>query len=157
MRGVLANSRLPQPFERASRAGGSKTDAAPARTCRSAVGLARNMPRHPADNSASGSDFLVERKNEKDPLAPVKPVKVVMDESEISLLQRFQDSGDIDAFARITRLYAGMVYGTCMRITGDREAAADATQDTFFALLKSASKVTGSLGGWRLPPRSKRP
>jgi len=75
-------------------------------------------------------------------------VKLVMDESEASLLKRFQGGGDIDAFAQITRLYADMVYGTCVRITGDREAAADATQDTFFALLKSAGKVTGSLGGW---------
>jgi len=71
-----------------------------------------------------------------------------MDENEASLLDRFRGSGDIDAFAQITRLYADMVYGTCVRITGDREAAADATQDTFFALLRSASQVTGSLGGW---------
>lgn len=71
-----------------------------------------------------------------------------MDQTEASLLQRFEGRGDIDAFAEITRLYANMVYGTCVRITGDREAAADATQDTFFALLKGAGKVTGSLGGW---------
>ncbi len=97
--------------------------------------------RHPADNLARRSDLIVEKQS-------IWLVEVVMDESEASLLERFQGGGDIDAFAQITRLYADMVYGTCVRITGDREAAADATQDTFFTLLNSAGKVTGSLGGW---------
>lgn len=69
-------------------------------------------------------------------------------ESESSLLQRFTRLGDAEAFAQITQHYAGMVYGTCLRITGNQEAAADAAQDTFFDFLKNARRVTGSLGGW---------
>lgn len=69
-------------------------------------------------------------------------------EIKSGLLQRFSQSGDAEAFAQITRQYAGMVYGTCLRITGNQEAAADAAQDTFFEFLKNARRVTGSLGGW---------
>lgn len=64
------------------------------------------------------------------------------------LLQRYLESGDADAFAQIARRYAALVYGTCLRVTGNREEAADAAQDTFFDLLKNARRVTGSLGGW---------
>ena len=69
-------------------------------------------------------------------------------DTESSLLRRFRQAGDAEAFAQITRLYAGMVYGTCLRITGNQEAAADATQDTFFEFSKKARNVTGWLGGW---------
>ncbi len=72
----------------------------------------------------------------------------MMTETETNLLRRFSQEGDADAFAQITRQYAGMVYGTCLRITGNQEEAADAAQDTFFQLLKNASQVTGSVGGW---------
>jgi RNA polymerase sigma factor (sigma-70 family) len=69
-------------------------------------------------------------------------------EHETILLRRFSQTGDADAFSEITRRYAGMVFGTCLRVTGDAGRAQDATQDTFFQLLKQAAKVTGSLGGW---------
>jgi RNA polymerase sigma factor (sigma-70 family) len=72
----------------------------------------------------------------------------MMTEFESDLLQRFRQRGDAEAFAQITRQYAGMVFGTCLRITGNQAAAADAAQDTFFELSRSARKVTGSLGGW---------
>ncbi len=72
----------------------------------------------------------------------------MMTESEANLLHRFVHRGDADAFAHLTRLYASMVYGTCLRVTGNPEEAADAAQDTFFDFLKNARKVSGSLGGW---------
>jgi RNA polymerase sigma factor (sigma-70 family) len=72
----------------------------------------------------------------------------MMSEHETILLRQFAKTGDAEAFSEITRHYAGMVYGTCLRVTGDAERARDATQDTFFQLLKQAGKVTGSLGGW---------
>ena len=72
----------------------------------------------------------------------------MMSEHEMILLRRFTQTGDTEAFSEITRLYAGMVHGTCLRVTGDAGRAQDATQDTFFQLLKQAAKVTGSLGGW---------
>jgi len=69
-------------------------------------------------------------------------------EHEAALLRRWTGSHDPAAFAEITRLYAGLVYGTCWRITEDEHAAADATQETFFQLLKHAGRITGSLAGW---------
>jgi RNA polymerase sigma-70 factor, ECF subfamily len=72
----------------------------------------------------------------------------MMTEVESSLLRRFRQGGDAEAFAQITRRYAGMVYGTCLRITGNEAAASDAAQDTFFELSRNARKVTDSLGGW---------
>jgi RNA polymerase sigma factor (sigma-70 family) len=71
-----------------------------------------------------------------------------MSNNELVLLQQFSRTGDAEAFSEITRRYAGLVYGTCLRVTGDVECARDATQETFFQLLKNAGQVSGSLGGW---------
>jgi RNA polymerase sigma-70 factor (ECF subfamily) len=72
----------------------------------------------------------------------------LMSQEEASLLRRFVRSGDADAFSEISRLYAGTVYGTCLRVTGNQEQAADAAQETFYHLLKNPGRITGSLGGW---------
>jgi len=71
-----------------------------------------------------------------------------MAESESALLERFVGTGDTEAFAQIVREYAGLVYGTCLRILADGDRAADATQETFFQLTKRAGEVRGSLAGW---------
>ena len=71
-----------------------------------------------------------------------------MSQNESTLLRQFVQTGDAEAFSEITRRYAGLVYGTCLRVTGEAEHARDATQETFYQLLLSAGKVTGSLGGW---------
>ncbi len=71
-----------------------------------------------------------------------------MSEHEAVLLQQFTRTRDAEAFSEITRRYAGLVYSTCLRVTGDAECARDATQDTFFQLLKHTGRVSGSLGGW---------
>jgi len=71
-----------------------------------------------------------------------------MVENESALLQRFVGTGDTEAFAQIVRQYAGLVYSTCLRILADGDRAADATQETFFQLMKRAGEVRGSLGGW---------
>lgn len=71
-----------------------------------------------------------------------------MTEIESNLLQRFRQAGDTEAFAQLTRRYAGMVYGTCLRITGNQAAAADAAQETFYEFSRKAKKITGSLSGW---------
>jgi DNA-directed RNA polymerase specialized sigma24 family protein len=68
--------------------------------------------------------------------------------AQTGLLEQFICSQDADAFVRITRQYAGLVYGTCIRITGNADRAADATQETFFHLAKHARQVSGSLAGW---------
>lgn len=71
-----------------------------------------------------------------------------MAQSDNILLQRFALTGDAQAFSELVGQNAGVVYGVCMRILGDSEAAADAAQETFFQLLKSAGSVTGSVSSW---------
>jgi RNA polymerase sigma factor (sigma-70 family) len=68
-------------------------------------------------------------------------------DSEIALLHRFVD-GDGRAFGEIVERYAGLVYGTCMRVLANGDKAADAAQETFFQLMKRANEVNGSLAGW---------
>lgn len=71
-----------------------------------------------------------------------------MPNPEAMLLERYARRGDAEAFSEIVRLYAGMVYGTCRRILGDPEQAADAAQETFFQLVKHADQVRESLISW---------
>ena len=51
------------------------------------------------------------------------------------------------AMADMVRMYGGMVYGTCLRVTGDAHLAADATQETFFQLMKTAVRIDESVAG----------
>ncbi len=59
----------------------------------------------------------------------------------VALSQR----GDIDAFNQLVLHYQQTVYNIAFRMLGDREAAADATQDTFIATLRAIQSFhTGS-------------
>src|SRR5947209_992622 len=69
-------------------------------------------------------------------------------ETDLSLLKRFAEQGDEQAFSEIVRRYAGMVFSVCRRILGDPASAEDAAQETFFRLMKRPHLVTQSLGGW---------
>ncbi len=71
-----------------------------------------------------------------------------MAESETVLLQRFVCGGDPAAFNEIVRRHAGLVYGTCLRVLSDADQAADATQETFFQLVRKAHEVKGSVAAW---------
>jgi len=71
-----------------------------------------------------------------------------MSESESILLERFVRGKDAEAFAEIVGRHAGLVYGTCLRVLADADKAADATQETFFQLLKRADEITDSIPGW---------
>lgn len=71
-----------------------------------------------------------------------------MAESEDILLQRFVTRGDAAAFSEIVHRHAGLVYGACLRVLEDRDKAADATQETFFQLLRNAGQITGSIPAW---------
>jgi RNA polymerase sigma-70 factor (ECF subfamily) len=71
-----------------------------------------------------------------------------MPNQEAILLERYKRYGDAEAFSEIVRQYAAMVFGTCQRILGDREQAADAVQETFFQLVKHAGQVQESLISW---------
>ena len=69
-------------------------------------------------------------------------------EPDLSLLRRFTDTGDPNAFAEIVRRYSGVVYSASHRILGDEARANDVSQETFFRLLRQPRLVTHSLGGW---------
>ena len=71
-----------------------------------------------------------------------------MEDNERILVRRLARQGDAEAFSAIMSQYAGMVYNTCRRILGNDAQVADAVQETFFQLLKSADRISGSVGGW---------
>ncbi|HEX3134998.1 MAG TPA: sigma-70 family RNA polymerase sigma factor, partial [Planctomycetota bacterium] len=64
------------------------------------------------------------------------------------ILQDYISTRDGEAFAELVRRHAGMVFGTCRRVLGDRSLAEDAAQETFLHLLRHPAEVTGSLVGW---------
>jgi RNA polymerase sigma-70 factor (ECF subfamily) len=68
--------------------------------------------------------------------------------SEDILLRRFVTARDTSAFSQIVHAHAGLVYNVCLRILGDRERAADATQETFFQLLRRAGQIKASVPAW---------
>ena len=71
-----------------------------------------------------------------------------MNETDMSLLQRFAKGGDQSAFAEIIHRYAGVVFAACHRVLGDASRAEDVSQETFFRLMRKPLAVTQSLGAW---------
>jgi len=67
---------------------------------------------------------------------------------DLDLILRYARGGDPDVFAEIVRRHTGMVYHTCLRVLRDKALAEDASQDTFFRLMRSPDTVTRSLGAW---------
>ena len=59
-------------------------------------------------------------------------------------------SGDHDAFDAIMRQHEDRVFSVCLRITGDRDLALDATQETFLTVFRKAGQFKGdaALGTW---------
>lgn len=64
------------------------------------------------------------------------------------ILQDYITTRNGDAFAELVKRHAGMVFGTCRRVLGDKSLAEDAAQETFMHLLRNPAEVTGSLVGW---------
>ena len=69
-------------------------------------------------------------------------------ESDSIQLQQWIRVRDADAFDRLAKRYAGIVFGTCLRITGNRPEAEDATQECFEALAGIAEVPRAPLGAW---------
>lgn len=69
-------------------------------------------------------------------------------EADLDLIRRYADEGDPDAFAEIVRRHTAMVYHTCLRVLHDKGLAEDASQDTFFRLMRAPATVNRSLGAW---------
>ncbi|HUG75254.1 MAG TPA: sigma-70 family RNA polymerase sigma factor [Acidimicrobiia bacterium] len=62
--------------------------------------------------------------------------------ADIELLQRYL-AGDAEAFDELMRHHEDRVFGICLRMLRDREAALDATQDTFITVFRKASSFAG--------------
>jgi RNA polymerase sigma-70 factor (ECF subfamily) len=76
------------------------------------------------------------------------PTAIQPQETDLSLLRRFIDSGDPEVFAEIVQRYSGVVYSASWRILNDDARAQEVSQETFFRLLRQPRLVTQSLGGW---------
>jgi RNA polymerase sigma-70 factor, ECF subfamily len=51
--------------------------------------------------------------------------------------------GDLSAFERLYRQFSPRVYGLCLRLTGQREAAEDCTQESFVAAWRALAGFQG--------------
>src|ERR1700731_5300281 len=49
-------------------------------------------------------------------------------------------AGDVAAFEHLYRQFSPRVYGLCLRLTGQREAAEDCTQESFVAAWRSLAR-----------------
>ena len=67
---------------------------------------------------------------------------------DLALLDSWRTRRDAEAFSEIVTRYADLVYGTCLRVLGNRTEAEDVAQDCFARLAESSNRVRSSLGGW---------
>ncbi|NQT20541.1 MAG: sigma-70 family RNA polymerase sigma factor [Planctomycetes bacterium] len=67
---------------------------------------------------------------------------------DLSLLKQYAETRNADAFAELARRYAGMVYGSCLRVIGNTHDAEDVAQECFLELARAAGSVETSLPGW---------
>ena len=68
--------------------------------------------------------------------------------SDAELLKQYVRSGDSDAFAELVRRHAGLVYGACLRATGNSHDAEDAAQESFLEMARGAEAVRSALPAW---------
>ncbi len=60
-------------------------------------------------------------------------------------------AGSLPAFNELVDRYQSMVFSLCVRLLGDRQAAEDATQETFLSAYRAIPRFTGSnVRGWML-------
>lgn len=69
-------------------------------------------------------------------------------ENDDRLLARWVGQRDAAAFAALAQRHAGMVYGTCCRISGDHHVAEDLAQDVFLDLAQKAGLIRQSVAGF---------
>jgi RNA polymerase sigma factor (sigma-70 family) len=67
---------------------------------------------------------------------------------DAGLLKQYAANRDANAFAELVRRYAGMVYGTSLRLTKNGHDAEDVAQECFLELARNANNITASLPGW---------
>lgn len=61
---------------------------------------------------------------------------------DAALVERYL-TGDVAAFDELMRAHQDRVFGICLRMLRDREAALDATQETFIAVFRKADHFAG--------------
>jgi RNA polymerase sigma-70 factor (ECF subfamily) len=68
---------------------------------------------------------------------------------DIALIDRYL-RGDIEAFNDLMEAHEGRVFAICLRMLRDREAALDATQDTFLTVLRKVDRyrATAAFSTW---------
>ncbi len=69
--------------------------------------------------------------------------------SDAELIDRYL-AGDVAAFAALMRAHEDRVFGICLRMLRDRDAALDATQETFITVFRKAGSFAGrsAFGTW---------
>ena len=67
---------------------------------------------------------------------------------DATLLSRYAEARDAEAFAELVRRHAGLVHGTCRRICGNASSADDAAQECFLLLARHAGRIHASLPAW---------
>lgn len=93
--------------------------------------------------------MLFSQENPSRPPEPL-PGPVFPDQTEDLDLAEWAAAGDRGAFEAIYRRHLNRVYGLCLRLTADPEAAETLTQDTFVKAWISIGGYSGrgNLGGW---------
>ena len=71
-----------------------------------------------------------------------------MSEDDQKDLHKWIRQRDANAFKDLTSRYSGLVYATCLRITGDRAEAEDVTQECFERLASVPAVPRAPLGPW---------
>lgn len=64
------------------------------------------------------------------------------------LLEHYARTRDAKAFAELAKRYAGLVYGTCLRVTQNPDDAEDVSQECFLELARRAGSINSSVAGW---------
>jgi RNA polymerase sigma-70 factor (ECF subfamily) len=63
-------------------------------------------------------------------------------DQDVALIERYL-AGDTAAFNELMRAHEDRVFGVCLRMLRDRDAALDATQETFITVFRKADRFAG--------------
>jgi RNA polymerase sigma factor (sigma-70 family) len=69
-------------------------------------------------------------------------------DTDLTILQRYCQTGDPEVFSQLVERHAAMVYAVALRVTRNAADADDVTQDCFLELTRKAIKVRTSLTAW---------
>ena len=68
--------------------------------------------------------------------------------ADLELLSQYQNQGDTNAFNVLMQRYSNLVFNTALRILRDRSLAEDATQETFYRLMRRPEQVSRCVPAW---------